>query len=212
VLVPGDAITRLAEPIRPADIRQSAEVVFHHVPQRASAGLGTVSSRHREKHDEEPVLVGRLSGVRTGVDGAAVLRARSAKRLSQNRLARIVDVAGGERVSGWERGVGQPRARIIPDLARALGVDPLELLSLPNGVDLRALRLVAGRTAPELAQAVNVSVHTYLRWEAGQRLPLGDTRTLASLSRQLGVPVERIAKALEASRGSGSTGDTPRLH
>jgi len=157
-------------------------------------------------------LVGRLSGVRTGVDGAAVLRARSAKRLSQNRLARIVDVAGGERVSGWERGVGQPRARIIPDLARALGVDPLELLSLPNGVDLRALRLVAGRTAPELAQAVNVSVHTYLRWEAGQRLPLGDTRTLASLSRQLGVPVERIAKALEASRGSGSTGDTPRLH
>jgi len=208
VLVPGDAITRLAEPIRPADIRQSAEVVFHHVPQRASAGLGTVSSRHHE----EPVLVGRLSGVRTGVDGAAVLRARSAKRLSQNRLARIVDVSGGERVSGWERGVGQPRARIIPDLARALGVDPLELLSLPNGVDLRALRLVAGRTAPELAQAVNVSVHTYLRWEAGQRLPLGDTRTLASLGRQLGVPVERIVEALEASRGSGSTGDTPRLH
>lgn len=150
--------------------------------------------------------------VRTRVSGAAVRRARSRRGLTQHQLARIVEIAGGDRVSGWERESTQPRARIIPDLARALGVDPLELLSLPNGVDLRALRLVAGRTAPELALAVNVSVHTYLRWEAGQRLPLGDTRTLASLSRQLGVPVERIAKALEASRGSGSTGDTPRLH
>jgi len=146
--------------------------------------------------------------VRTGVDGAAVLRARSARGLSQHQLARIVDVAGGERVSGWERGVGQPRARIVPDLARALGVDPLALLSLPNGVDLRALRLVAGRTAPDVAHAVNVSVHTYLRWEAGQRLPLDDKRTLAALSRQLQVSVARIIEALESSRGAGAPDET----
>ncbi len=150
--------------------------------------------------------------MRSDVDGAAVLRARAARGLSQHQLARIVDVAGGERVSGWERGVGQPRARIIPDLARALGVDPLDLLSLPHGVDLRALRLVAGRTAPELARAVNVSVHTYLRWEAGQRLPVGDSRVLDGLSAQLGVPLERVVEALESSRGADATGDPTRLH
>jgi len=150
--------------------------------------------------------------VRTRVSGAAVRRARSRRGLTQHQLARIVEIAGGDRVSGWERESTQPRARIIPDLARALGVDPLELLSLPNGVDLRALRLVAGRTAPELAQAVHVSVHTYLRWESGQRLPLGDGRTLDTLSGQLGVPVKRVVEALELSRRAGSTGETPALH
>ena len=145
--------------------------------------------------------------MRTGVDGVAVLRARSEKKLSQHQLARIVDVAGGERVSGWERGVGQPRARIIP----GLDVDPLELLFLPNGVDLRALRLAAGRTAPELAQAVHVSVHSYLRWESGQRLPLQDDRMLGNLSGQLGVPVAAVVEALNRSRGS-ETDDAPTFH
>lgn len=149
--------------------------------------------------------------MRTRVSGVAVRRARSGRGLTQQQLARIVDIAGGDRVSGWERESTEPRARIIPDLARALGVQPLELLALPNGVDLRALRLVAGRTAPELAQAVHVSVHTYLRWEAGQRLP-GDARTLDTLSGQLGVPVERVVAALELSRGSRSAGETPALH
>ena len=133
-----------------------------------------------------------------------MLLARSARGVTQHQLARIVDVAGGERVSCWERGVSEPRARIIPVLARALGVDPLELLSLPNGVDLRALRLVAGRTAPELAQAVHVSVHSYLRWECGQRLPLGDERILAGLGRELGVATTRVVEAMRLARGSVS--------
>lgn len=150
--------------------------------------------------------------MRTGVDGVAVLRARSEKKLSQHQLARIVDVAGGKRVSGWERGVGQPRARVIPGLAGALDVDPLELLFLPNGVDLRALRLAAGRTAPELAQAVHVSVHSYLRWESGQRLPLQDDRTLGNLSGQLGVPVAQVIEALNRSRGSEESDDAPTVH
>ena len=144
--------------------------------------------------------------MRTGVDGEALHRARFAMGLTQHQLARIVDVAGGERISGWERGENEPRARVIPQLAQALGVDPLELLSLPNGVDLRALRLVTGRTAPELARALNVSLHTYLRWEAGQRLslPVGDRRILAALSRELGAPAPQILEALHRSRDAGS--------
>lgn len=137
-----------------------------------------------------------MSAVRTGVDGEALHRARSAQGLTQHQLARIVDVAGGERVSGWERGANEPRARIIPELAAALGVDPLDLLDLPNGVDLRALRLVVGRTAPELARAVHVSVHTYLRWEAGLRLPTGQEQILAALCRELGVTKPRLLEAL----------------
>lgn len=128
--------------------------------------------------------------------------------LTQHQLARIVDVAGGERISGWERGENEPRARVIPELAHALGVDPLELLALPHGVDLRALRLVAGRTAPELARSLNVSLHSYLRWEAGQRLslPVGDRRILTALSRELGVSTPQILEALHRSRAAASLG------
>jgi transcriptional regulator with XRE-family HTH domain len=141
--------------------------------------------------------IGRLLFVRSGVDGEALLRARSAKGLTQHQLARIVHVAGGERVSGWERGASEPRARIVPDLARALGVDPMELLSLPHGVDLRALRLVSGLSAPELAQAVNVSVHSYLRWESGERLPLHDHKIHQSLAAALAVTTADVLAALE---------------
>jgi len=137
--------------------------------------------------------------VRTGVAGEAILRARSDCGLTQHQLARAVGIAGGERISEWERGVSQPRARMIPRLAEALGVAPIELLSVPAGVDLRALRLMAGRSAPEMAQAVNVSVHTYLRWEAGERLPNADRRTVVALSRHLRRPLSEVVAALARS-------------
>jgi transcriptional regulator with XRE-family HTH domain len=143
--------------------------------------------------------------VRTSVAGEAILNARSSRGLTQHQLARAVGIAGGERVSEWERGVTQPRARLIPQLAGALGVPPKELLSLPAGVDLRALRLIAGRSAPDVATAVNVSVHTYLRWEVGERLPLADRRMLVTLSRVLGAPLAEVRVALARSQGVGQT-------
>jgi transcriptional regulator with XRE-family HTH domain len=115
-----------------------------------------------------------------------------------------VGIAGGERVSEWERGVAEPRARLIPRIAKALEVPPIELLVLPAGVDLRALRLMAGRSAPEVATSVNVSVHTYLRWEAGERLPLSDRRILVALSRQLGIPLRDVINALARTGGDGA--------
>lgn len=134
--------------------------------------------------------------MRTSVSGEAILTARTKKRLTQHQLARAVGIAGGERVSEWERGVAEPRARLVPIIAEALGVSSVELLVLPAGVDLRALRLMAGRSAPEVARSVNVSVHTYLRWEAGERLPLSDRRILIALSRQLGIPLRDLLDAL----------------
>ena len=90
-------------------------------------------------------------------------RARSARGLTQNQLARIIDVSGGERVSEWERGVRSPAARLIPAVAAALGVDPLDFMAMPNGVDLKALRLASGQTSTEVAAHIHVSSATYLR-------------------------------------------------
>jgi transcriptional regulator with XRE-family HTH domain len=138
--------------------------------------------------------------VRTSVSGEAILTARTNLRLTQHQLARAVGIAGGERVSEWERGVAEPRARLVPKIAEVLGVSPVELLVLPAGVDLRALRMMAGRSAPEVATSVNVSIHTYLRWEAGERLPLSDRRILIALGRQLGIPLRDVFDALERTR------------
>ena len=72
-------------------------------------------------------------------------RARSARGLTQNQLARIIDISGGERVSEWERGVHTPAVRLIPAVAAALGVVPLDFLAMPNGVHLKALRFALGK-------------------------------------------------------------------
>ncbi len=72
----------------------------------------------------------------TRVGGDALHRARSARGLTHSQLAQIIDVSGGERVSECERGVRTPAVRLIPEVAAALGVTPLEFLALPNGVDL----------------------------------------------------------------------------
>ncbi len=90
----------------------------------------------------------------------------------------------------------------MPRIAEALGIAPVELLVLPAGVDLRALRMMAGRSAPEVATSVNVSVHTYLRWEAGERLPLSDRRILIALSHQLGIPLRDVLDALARTKGA----------
>lgn len=136
----------------------------------------------------------------TGVDADALQKARTNRGLTQSQVARTLDLSGGERVSEWERGVRSPAVRLIPQLAAVLGVTPLEFLALPNGVDLRALRLVVGRTATEVAAEVHVSPATYLRWESG-RLPVGEgpgQRT--RLARALRVSRAELEAAAEVTR------------
>ncbi len=140
----------------------------------------------------------------TRVDGDALFRARSARGLTQSQLARMVDIAGGERVSQWERGVRGPAVRLIPAVATALGVSPLELLAMPNGVDLRALRLASGQTSSEVAEQLHVSTATYLRWESGRQGPPKDPAVRRSLSRALGVRVSELEVALSGTTGGRS--------
>ena len=72
----------------------------------------------------------RKSGlvVRAQVDGAALRLARLERGMTQSELADVLRVAGGERVSAWERGVNQPDVRLVPVLAEVLGVDPAALI------------------------------------------------------------------------------------
>lgn len=142
----------------------------------------------------------------TRVDGDALFRARSVRGLTQGQLARMVDVAGGERVSQWERGVRGPAVRLIPAVAAALGVSPLEFLAMSNGVDLKALRLASGQTSREVAEQLHVSTATYLRWESGRQRAPKDPAVIRSLSRALGVRSAQLEAAFKATTGDRSPG------
>jgi len=137
--------------------------------------------------------------VQTRVDAGALHQARTARGLTQSQLARILDVAGGERVSEWERGVRGPAVRLIPAVAAALGVSALEFLAMPNGVDLKALRLVSGKTSTEIASQIHVSTATYLRWESGRQRAPKEPRVRRSLARALGVRLSQLEAAFEAT-------------
>ena len=138
-------------------------------------------------------------------DQEALRRARERAGLPQHELARRVGVAGGERVSMWERGASQPRPELLPPLAAALGLTPADLL-VPDliGSDLRRLRFLAGLSSAELAEAIHLSKVTLKRWEAGhlERLPVSGT--LKTLAGALGVTVPAVRQAMTSSMKKAS--------
>jgi len=142
--------------------------------------------------------------VPTRVGGDALHRARSARGLTQSQLARIIDVSGGERVSECERGVRAPAVRLIPAVAAALGVTALEFCAMPNGVDLKALRLASGKTSTEIAEQTQVSSATYLRWESGRSRATPDPAVRRSLAKALGIRLPGLEAALEATTRDSS--------
>ncbi len=142
----------------------------------------------------EPPFRWRLPGARfpamaSGVDRGALRRARERVGLTQHELARLVGVAGGERISRWELGTSEPRPELLKRVAEVLDIPLSDLVRLERGrPDLRGLRFLAGLSATALADCAHVTVSTYLRWESGrwQRLPAAGT-------------LEALAKALQAS-------------
>ncbi len=140
------------------------------------------------------------------LDGEALQRARLAKGLTHHQLARIVHLDAGERILAFERGTVEPNARIIVALAGPLTVEPMQLLLLPNGVDLEALRLASGQGPAEVAHAVHVSLRMYLKWEAGRNLPLEDARLGLALTRALSCSTEQLVEALLTSRQQQAAG------
>ncbi|WP_369293447.1 helix-turn-helix domain-containing protein [Nocardioides sp.] len=138
----------------------------------------------------------------SNTDPNALRAAREEAGLTQHELARLVGAAGGERISRWELGTSSPRPCFLVRLAKALDIPTLRLIHLDGDVpDLRALRLQAGLTVPELATSLNVAVPTYYAWEHGRWTRLPAPQSLDALARELEESVEVVAAAFhEAQR------------
>lgn len=138
----------------------------------------------------------------SGVDPAALRAARENAGLTQHQLARLIGVAGGERVSRWELGTSEPRPEFLHPLAAALEVTPSQLLRLEGSVpDLRALRLGAGLGVQDLVEKTHLSTPTYLRWESGRWTRLPGQSARKALAAVLGVPATTLVEAFrEAQR------------
>jgi transcriptional regulator with XRE-family HTH domain len=73
------------------------------------------------------------------------------------------------------------------------------------------LRLQAGLSPPELAVRANVSVPSYLRWEAGRWVRLPGPAIIEAVARAVQEPVEVVAAAFgEAQRLRESAHDVDR--
>jgi len=136
------------------------------------------------------------------LDSQALRRARVAAGLTQHQLARLVGVAGGERVSRWELGTSSPRPQLVLHLADVLGVDLNELYARPREVDLRSLRVAAGMSMDELASRIHASKTTISRWESGDVVRPLSVRVLALLAEALGVSPDVVQQAAERSRSA----------
>ena len=134
------------------------------------------------------------------MDPAALRAARERAGLTQHQLARLVGVAGGERVSRWELGTSEPRPEILARLAKVLDVAAFDLLDVADGADLRALRFAAGLSPSEVAAAAHLSVRTYVRWESGKGTRRPDSAQIAALAKALKVSQKALLAAFDRMR------------
>ena len=151
----------------------------------------------------------RVSFVRveSNVDSAALRDARRRMGLTQHELARIIDVAGGERISRWELGSSAPRPEILRRLALALNIGVADLLEAGSPADLRRLRTAAGLSARTLAARTHISVPTYVRWESGRTKRLPARQALKPLAKVLNVTVEDVESAIVTARANAVQAD-----
>jgi transcriptional regulator with XRE-family HTH domain len=145
--------------------------------------------------------------VESGVDTVALREARVRMGLTQHELARLINVAGGERISRWELGSSTPRPEILHRLAQALNVDAADLLDAGVPADLRRLRTSAGFSARTLATRAHMSVPTYVRWESGRTKRLPARQALKPLAKALNVTVEDVESAIVIARANASQAD-----
>lgn len=134
------------------------------------------------------------------LDPAALRAARLRAGLTQHELARLIGVAGGERVSRWELGTSVPRLETLRRTAAVLEVAPSDLLdSSARLPDLRALRIRAGMSLGELSERLHVSKATLSRWESGQVSRTPGQAVMALLAESLNVTVQEVEGAFGRS-------------
>ncbi len=146
----------------------------------------------------------------SGVDPAALRSARERLGLTQQQLARLIGVAGGERISRWELGLDEPRPGSLARLARVLHAPVVDLLDVePQCRDLRALRYCAGLSAAEAAAAAHISLRSYQRWEFGSWVRPPSAASLRAMARALAVPLDTICAALDLSKKPDNLSRSP---
>ena len=143
----------------------------------------------------------------SGVDPLALRDARIRMGLTQHELARLIDVAGGERISRWELGSSAPRPEMLRRLAQALNVGAADLLDAGGPADLRRLRASAGLSARILAARAHIAAPTYIRWESGRTKRLPARQALKPLAKALNVTVEDVESAIVTARANARQAD-----
>jgi transcriptional regulator with XRE-family HTH domain len=120
------------------------------------------------------------------LDGSRLAEARLSARLTQAAVAERLGLSSAVRVSLWERGAEQPRARFIPLLAEMLDTDPLDLLvGEPSAPTISALRLAAGLSREDVWTQAQISKMTYHRIDRGVGVRRPDPTIIRSLARVL---------------------------
>lgn len=138
--------------------------------------------------------------------------ARVAAGLTQQQLADALGVSK-PRVSEWERGHTEPRASRLPAVARAVGVDPLQLVAEDyDHLDLEALRMAAGLSRQDLAAAIGMTLPRYQRLESGERASDPPDEFVPLLARVLSVPEVTVRLAADNAREQRVMRQTGRIH
>lgn len=146
---------------------------------------------------------------RPRMDTGRLRELRLGKGMSQHALSLKVGVQGAAAISAWERGVATPRPSTLLQVAKVLGVDPIELLAVDGteGRTLQELRVVRGMTLRELAGAASTSPSTLRRWESGDFVRVPGADVVRALARALDVDPAQVEAALMRARRT--TGERP---
>lgn len=132
--------------------------------------------------------------------GSRLAAGRLAAGLTQERLAHLMHTEQ-MRVSEWERGVMMPRPGLIPKIASAIGMDPLEFLAADGASpSLEDMRLAAGLTMDEVADQLGISRYRYRGIEIGSVRRDPPVDVIQQLARIFAVPVVTVRHAIDAAR------------
>lgn len=136
----------------------------------------------------------------SGFDAGRLRAAREAAGLTRGALAEAAKVHAGS-VNEWEAGRQVPRIETVAALARALHLQPGDLLDPGEGTTptLDRLRAAAGKSQQQIATAAGMVRTTYSAVERGETAALGFTEHQA-LARALGVSDEQLQAACNATR------------
>jgi transcriptional regulator with XRE-family HTH domain len=146
-------------------------------------------------------VVGGRQGA-SGFDPARLRTAREAAQLSRGALAEAASVHPSS-VSEWESGRQVPRVETVAALAKALQIQPDDLLEPVEGAPLTLgrLRIAAGKSQQQIAEAAGMLRTTYSAVERGETGALSYAEHQA-LARAFGVTDDQLRGAQDASRNA----------